>query len=73
MVEQAHYEVRVRGRIGPAAIAAFSDMSIHVESPVTVLSGPLEQEALHDLLNRLHALGFTIAEVHQVPAASTPD
>ena len=66
MAEQAHYEVRVRGRLGPAAREAFSDMSVEVEPPVTVLSGALDQPALQDLLNRIHAVGLEIAEVRQI-------
>jgi hypothetical protein len=59
------YEVRVVGRVGPAACEALTKFAVHAEPPATVLSGTLDQAALHGLLARIQALGFELVEVHR--------
>lgn len=59
------YEITVLGALGPAARNAFEDMRIDIEPALTVLSGDLEQSALHVLLDRVHALGLELVEVKQ--------
>ena len=59
------YEIRVMGSLGPAARQAFADMVVEVESPVTVLSGDLDQRGLHALLDRVRALGLELVGVKQ--------
>ena len=59
------YEVRVIGSLGPAAREAFADMAVEVEPTVTVLSGDLDQPALHALLDRVRALGLELVGVKQ--------
>jgi hypothetical protein len=49
---QVEYEVRVLGRVGPAAREAFEDVVLQVEPTETVLSGVLDQAALHGLVER---------------------
>ena len=56
------YQVRVRGRVGPAASEAFG---VHVEPIATVLSGSLDQAALHGLLARVRSLGLELVDVHR--------
>ena len=36
-------EVRVFGRLGPAATAAFTDLSVHVKTSMTLMSGALDR------------------------------
>jgi hypothetical protein len=65
-VEKVEYEVRVLGRIGPAAREAFADVAVEVEPPATVLSGTLDQAALHGLLERIQALGLELVEIRRL-------
>ena len=60
-----HYQVRVRGRVGPAASEAFADFGVHVEPTATVLSGAFDQAALHGLLARVRSLGLELVDVHR--------
>jgi hypothetical protein len=60
------YEVRVLGRVGPAAREAFADFHVHVEPIATVLSGDLDQAALHGLMERVQGLGLELVDVHRV-------
>jgi hypothetical protein len=59
------YEIRVVGSLGPAAREAFADMLVEVEPTITVLSGDLDQGDLHDLLERIRALGLELVDVKQ--------
>jgi hypothetical protein len=59
------YEIRVVGSLGPAAREAFADMLVEVEPTITVLSGDLDQHGLHDLLDRVRALGLELVGVKQ--------
>ena len=62
---RVRYQVRVRGRVGPAASEAFADFGVQVEPTTTVLSGALDQPALHSLLARVRSLGLVLVEVHR--------
>ena len=59
------YEIRVVGSLGPAAREAFADMLVEVEPTITVLSGDLDQGDLHELLDRIRALGLELVDVKQ--------
>ncbi|HEY2281792.1 MAG TPA: hypothetical protein VGI00_25810 [Streptosporangiaceae bacterium] len=61
------YEIRVTGALGPAAREAFADMVVEVEPATTVLTGDLDQSALHALLDRVRALGLELVDVKQAP------
>ena len=63
------YEIRVVGLIGPAAREAFADMDVEVEPASTVLSGTLDQDDLHAMLDRVRALGLELVDVRQAPPA----
>ena len=60
------YEVRVIGEVGPAARQAFADVAVEVEPPATVLSGELDQAALHGLIERIEALGLELVDIRRV-------
>ena len=62
-----NYEIRVVGSIGPAAREAFSCLGVDVEPAITVLSGPLDQGSLHQMLDRVRALGLELVEVRHLP------
>jgi hypothetical protein len=63
---KVEYEVRVLGQVGPAAREAFADVEVQVEPPATVLSGTLDQAALHGLIERIQALGLEIVDIRRV-------
>ena len=65
MPAPVQYQVRVLGRVGPAASEAFADFGVHVEPTTTVLSGALDQPALHSLLALVRSLGLVLVEVHR--------
>jgi hypothetical protein len=67
LVTTRSYEIRVVGSIGPAAREAFSGLGVDVEPTITVLSGTLDQGSLHQMLDRVRALGLELVEVRQVP------
>ncbi len=63
---QHSFEVRVVGRLGPAAEEAFGGLSIDTEPTSTVLSGAMDQAALHGLIDRVRALGLELVEIRRV-------
>ncbi len=64
------YEIRLAGSLSPAAREALADMQVTTESSVVVLSGVLDQPALHELLQRVRALGFELLSVR--PSGASP-
>ena len=65
MDEPISYELRLLGRIGPAAREGFADLGIRVEPTTTRLRGALDQPALHTLPHRMRALGLEIVDVRR--------
>jgi hypothetical protein len=63
------YKISVLGSLGPATREAFADMVVETEPTITVLSGPLDQHGLHNVLDRVRALGLELIEIKQ----ATPD
>lgn len=63
---RVRYEVRVAGTLGPAGREAFADLGIDTEPTATVLSGDLDQAALHGLLDRALSMGLEIVDVTRV-------
>lgn len=61
------YELRVAGTIGPAARDAFSHLSIQVQASTTVLSGSMDREGLHEVLDLIRAFGLELVEIRQYP------
>jgi len=52
-------------------VHAFEGMSVSVKSVETVLNGELaDQDALHELLDRVHALGLELVDVRRLPSES---
>ena len=60
------YEVRVLGKLGPAAREAFEGIDVEVLPTETVLSGSLDQADLQSLLERIQALGLELIDVRRV-------
>jgi hypothetical protein len=64
----ADYEIRIRGRVGDSVLLAFEGLTATTEPVETILYGPIpDQEALHELLTRLQALGLEVVEIRQLP------
>ena len=63
---QVTYEIRVAGTLGPAAQEAFGGLDIDTEPTATVLSGELDQAALHGLIDRVRALGLELVDIRRV-------
>jgi len=63
-----HYEITIRGRMGPALTQGFAGFSATASGPDTVLSGEVaDQSALYGLLERVEALGLELVHVHRRP------
>jgi hypothetical protein len=62
-----YYEIRVVGMLPPEALMDFEELSAAPEPAMTVVHGPLaDQAALHGLLARLELLGVQVEEVRRV-------
>ncbi len=62
------YEIRIRGRLGDTFLQAFDGMGASFKPVETVLHGPLaDQAALHEVLDRIQALGLELVDVRQLP------
>jgi hypothetical protein len=61
-----HYEIRVRGQLGPTLLEAFPDLSAHRRGQDTVLRGQLrDRSALYGVIHQLDALGLEMVEVRR--------
>ena len=62
------YEIRVTGRLSDALMAEFDGLSVTTEPVETLLFGELrDQDALHELLIKLQAVGLEVVEVRRLP------
>jgi hypothetical protein len=59
------YEITIIGSLGPAASEAFADMMTKDEPRSTVLFSDLDQLGLHEVLDRVRALGMELIEIRQ--------
>jgi hypothetical protein len=66
-VPVSHYEIHVKGRVGPAVINCFEGMDAEVEPVETVLHGPVRDQAeLRRLLDQVQSLGLELIEVRRM-------
>ena len=66
----ASYEIRVAGHLSENWAARFEGLSMrHEPEGETVLSGSLDQAALHGVLVRIRDLGLNLISVNRVEAA----
>ena len=64
------YEIRIKGRLSDALLAAFEGLTATVEPVETVLYGPVpDQSCLHGLLDRVQSLGLELVEIRRLPAS----
>ena len=69
------YQIKVPGQLDESWTDWVGEMTITVESegddpPVTILTGIVDQAAVHGLLRRLYALGVPLISVNYVEASS---
>jgi len=70
------YEIRVAGHLSENWAARFEGLSMrHAPEGETVLSGMLDQSALHGVLVRIRNLGLNLISINRVEAteSSYPD
>jgi hypothetical protein len=65
-VSTHRYRITVCGVLGKTCREAFGDFQIEPDGTDTVLTGELDQAALHGALNRIQALGLELAEVKRL-------
>jgi hypothetical protein len=71
----ATYQIKVPGELDESWSDWIGGMTIAVESegegtPVTTLTGTVDQTALHSVLRRLYSLGLPLISVHCVECGS---
>jgi hypothetical protein len=66
-MDPALYAIRINGHLGAMLISAFPAMVPEQEGRVTVLTGVLDQSALHGVLAEIEALGLDLLEVRLLP------
>jgi hypothetical protein len=67
----ALYLIRVDGHLGATALSAFPVMTSRQNGTHTVLTGWLDQSALHGVLAEIEALGLFLVEVRQMEPYGT--
>lgn len=76
MHEPQHYEIRIKGLLENRWADWFSGLTIAREDQgETVLTGPVDQAALHSLLRKVRDLGIPLLSVRRVEPepADLPD
>jgi hypothetical protein len=64
------YTIRIRGRLGAAALSAFPSMVCELKGGETVLTGLLEDRAaVFGALGQIEALGLELLELRRVQGA----
>jgi len=61
----ARYAIRVNGHLGATMLSAFPAMAARQDGTQTVLTGLLDQAALHGVLADIEALGLDLVEVRR--------
>ena len=65
-MKPTHYEITVRGRVGPSIAAAFEGWSVSVSPTQTLIGGRMpDQAALHGVLELIESLGLELIDVRR--------
>jgi hypothetical protein len=62
-VRRYRYRITIAGGLGEISREAFGDFAIESNGTNTVLTGDLDQAALHGTLNRTLSFGFELVEL----------
>jgi hypothetical protein len=66
-----HYEIRIRGPIGPTMMQAFPTLAVSRSGQDTLLTGSLsDQSALYGVIHELEALGLQLLEIRRLCESS---
>jgi hypothetical protein len=69
-MHNAHYEIKVRGRLSAALLDEFDGLTASPSASDTVLGGHIsDQAALYGVLERLDALGLELLDVRRTAPA----
>jgi hypothetical protein len=61
------YTIRIKGRLGPAALSAFPTMVPELKDSETELTGLLEdRSAVFGIIGQIEALGLELLELRQI-------
>lgn len=66
------YEIRVAGQLEENSAAVFADQNLSCRAAVTVISGELDQAALHGVLERARSLDLDLVELRRVHRTRHP-
>jgi hypothetical protein len=66
----ALYAIRIQGHLGDTVLSAFPALVPQHQGADTVLTGVLDQSALHGVLAEVEALGLDLVEVRQLARPS---
>ncbi len=69
----AYYRIRIEERLDRETAAVFEGLEIAIDGETTVISGALDQAALHGLLERVRMLGLELVEARRVPGPTGED
>lgn len=64
-MKQQRYEIRVEGHLAADWSDWFEGLAIQEANGETILSGPLDQAALHGILARIRDLGLALVAVNR--------
>jgi hypothetical protein len=67
------YEIRLAGSLGRAGAHAFGDVLLYTEPALTVLTGEFSRASLHEVLDRVRALGLELVDIQQLRLAPGAD
>jgi len=63
------YEIRIAGRLDEATLPAFAGLEVTYRDGETLITGQLDQAALHGLLEMIRSLGLHLLEARRVPVS----
>jgi hypothetical protein len=63
----ARYEIRVAHRLDDEMAAVFEGLEVTADGETTVISGEMDQAALHGMLERVRMLRLELLEARRVP------
>jgi hypothetical protein len=67
----ARYEIRIACRLDHEVELAFEGLDVAADGDLTVVTGELDQAALHGLLERVRIMGFDLVEVRRMGGGAT--
>jgi hypothetical protein len=69
----ARYKIRVAHRFDDEMVAAFEGFEVTAEEETTVISGEMDQAALHGMLERVRMLRLELVEARRVSTTGEGD